>query len=262
MDIFFEKIFFNSLGNSKINENHIISLSFLIIVTFILSILIYVAVKNQKAEKAPSNAIIMIESLIVTSDEYVDDLSEHKLQKATPYFISLFSFLFLGHLVSLFGFAPMASNISVVLAATAVTWIVTMSLGFIYKKIRFLISLINPIELTGNFTPIISLTFRLFGNIIGGVVLIMLLHFALDAVWVKMIKVSFTETPQRILNPIKVLITPLFNAYLDVFVGAIQAFIFMTLTISYWSQNAEKEIWNKEKNKTEKIKEKLVQANN
>gem|GEM_PF-6472709 len=43
-------------------------------------------------------------------------------------------------------------------------------------------TLLNPIEIAGNISPLISLTFRLFGNIIGGIVLITLLHISLDKI--------------------------------------------------------------------------------
>ena len=228
MDKFFDKKVFNSCGPlDKLTNNLVASLTFLIIITFILCILIYVAVKRQKPNKAPSTGVLLVEGLITMGDNYSSNLAENKFDKANPYFISLFCFLFFGHLIA-------------------------------YKKIRQLISLINPIEMAGNFSPLISLTFRLFGNIIGGIVLITLLHHALDSLWAKMIKASSTESPAVILNPIKMLITPFFNAYLDVFVGAIQAFVFMTLTISYWSQSVEKEVKEKAKKQTKNVKKELL----
>jgi len=57
------------------------------------------------------------------------------------------------------------------------------------------------------------------------------------------------------------LITPFMNLYLDIFVGAIQAFVFMTLTISYWSQVSEVEVKEKVKDKVEELKENLLKNN-
>ena len=64
------------------------------------------------------------------------------------------------------------------------------------------------------------------------------------------------------MNPIKMLITPILNLYLDIFVGAIQAFVFITLTISYWSQASEEEVKEKIKSKVKQVKEKLLQNEN
>lgn len=258
MDRFFGKL--NWFGPKEITENHIFSLVFLVIITFILCILIYVAIKKQKIDKAPSTSVIMVEGLITMGDNYASDLSDHRLDKANPYFISLFCFLFFGHIISLFGLVPIGSSLSVVFAATAATWFTTIGIGFAYQKIKYLFTLLNPIEIAGNISPLISLTFRLFGNIIGGIVLITLLHISLDKIWIKIIKVS-ENSPASIINPISMLITPFMNLYLDIFVGAIQAFVFMTLTISYWSQVSEVEVKEKVKDKVEELKENLLKNN-
>ncbi|AWX69664.1 F0F1 ATP synthase subunit A [[Mycoplasma] anseris] len=241
----------SSFGPKELTKNHIFTLSILVIIVFVLSILIYIAVKRQKVDKAPSYALILVESAIMSSDNYANDLHETRLQKANPYFISIFIFMFFGNLLSLFGLEPVGSSLSVVLAATMVTWLTTFGLGFVYQKIKFLFKLLNPLEIAGNFSPLISLTFRMFGNIVGGVVLITLFHAFLDSIWIKIIKVS-SENPAAVLNPAGMIFTPLLNLYFDIFAGAIQAFVFMTLTISYWSQSSEVDI--KEKHK-KKIKE-------
>ena len=259
MDKFLGKL--NWFGPKEITENHIFSLISLIIIMFILCILIFIAIKKQKIDKAPSTTIIMVEGLIVMGDNYSSDLSDHRLDKANPYFISLFAFLFFGHIISLFGFAPIGSSLSVVFAATAATWFATIGIGFAYQKIKYLFNLLNPIQIAGNVSPLISLTFRLFGNIIGGIVLITLLHISLDKIWIKIIKVP-EGSPAATLNPISMLITPFMNLYLDIFVGAIQAFVFMTLTISYWSQVSEVEVKEKVKDKVEQLKESLLKNNN
>ena len=82
----------------------------------------------------------------------------------------------------------------------------------------------------------------------------------LDKIWIKIIKVS-EGNPASIINPISMLITPFMNLYLDIFVGAIQAFVFMTLTISYWSQVSEVEVKEKVKDKVEELKENLLKNN-
>ena len=88
MDRFFGKL--NWFGPKEITENHIFSLVFLVIITFILCILIYVAIKKQKIDKAPSTSVIMVEGLITMGDNYASDLSDHRLDKA-HYFTFWFS---------------------------------------------------------------------------------------------------------------------------------------------------------------------------
>ena len=91
MDKFFDKKVFNSWGPlDKLTNNLVASLTFLIIITFILCILIYVAVKRQKPNKAPSTGVLLVEGLITMGDNYSSNLAENKFDKANPYFISLF----------------------------------------------------------------------------------------------------------------------------------------------------------------------------
>lgn len=244
-------------GPSEINENVIFTMIALVVITFILAILIYIAVRRQKAQKAPNGAILLLEQLIVKSDAYATDLHEHRLDKANPYFISIFVFLLFGNLLSLFGFAPIGSALSAVLAASAITWVVTFGLNVIYHKFIFLLKLLNPLELAGNITPLISLTFRMFGNIIGGVVLITLFHAFLNSIWIKIINVS-ANSALAVINPFGILLTPIFNLYFDLFAGAIQAFVFMTLTISYWSEASEADVKEKHRKKIEEWQDELV----
>ena len=258
MDVLFGKL--NNFGPKEIQDNQFFSLIILVAIVFVLSLLIYFAVKKQKADKAPNNGVLLVESLVTLSNDYADNLSENRLRKANPYFISLFIFLFFGHLISLLGFAPVGNSVSVIFAATAVTWISMVLLGFYHSKIKYLIKLLNPIEMAGNFSPLISLTFRLFGNITGGIVLFVLLNSTLDGLWKSIIKSS--SEMAIAMNPIKMLITPILNLYLDIFVGAIQAFVFITLTISYWSQASEEEVKEKIKSKVKQAKEKLLQNEN
>lgn len=76
---------------------------------------------------------------------------------------------------------------------------------------------VGILELIGEFTRIISFTFRLFGNIFAGEVLIGVMFF-----------LTLTLLPQAPFIPI-----PFF--LLELFVGAIQAFIFCFLTIVFVS---------------------------
>ncbi|WP_373435410.1 F0F1 ATP synthase subunit A [Metamycoplasma equirhinis] len=243
-----------------INNNLIFTMIALIITCFVLAILIYIAVKRQKINKAPNKSLVIVESVILMGDKFISDSHEGRFDKANPYLISLFAFFFFGNVLSLFGFAPIGSSISAVLGATAVTWIGTMSIGIIYNKFKHIIKLLNPLELVSTISPIISLTFRMFGNVLGGLVLITLSTLFLNNVWAKILGVS-AESAAAQINPFGVLILPAFNIYFDIFGDLIQAGVFMVLTISYWFQASETSVKEKHKNKIREIKETIVENN-
>ena len=70
-----------------------------------------------------------------------------------------------------------------------------------------------PLNLIGELAKIISIAFRLFGNIMGGSIIILVVSYL----------------------TYNVLLPPLLNAFFGLFVGTIQAFVFTMLTVVYIS---------------------------
>jgi F-type H+-transporting ATPase subunit a len=70
-----------------------------------------------------------------------------------------------------------------------------------------------PLNLIGELAKIISISFRLFGNIMGGSIIILVVSYL---TW-------------------SVVLPPLLNAFFGLFVGTIQAFVFTMLTVVYIS---------------------------
>ncbi|AZG68691.1 F0F1 ATP synthase subunit A [Mycoplasma struthionis] len=224
-----------------VNENHIFSLAALIVIVLILSVLIYLAVKRQSVQKSTSGGLLLVEVMIDGSDQFISEIHESKFDKMNPYFISIFVFFLFGNLLSLIGLTPIATNISIIFAATFITWVGTMVVGLVFNKFAYLFEkMLNPLELVSNVSPLISLTFRMFGNIIGGTVLVTLGTLFFNYIWSKIIGVSSDSVAAQI-NPLGVLLIPAFNLYFDLFDSFIQATVFIILSISYWSQAASGE---------------------
>ena len=70
-----------------------------------------------------------------------------------------------------------------------------------------------PLNVIGELAKVISISFRLFGNIMGGSIIILVVSYLTYSV----------------------LLPPLLNAFFGLFVGTIQAFVFTMLTIVYIS---------------------------
>jgi len=70
-----------------------------------------------------------------------------------------------------------------------------------------------PLNLIGEMAKIVSISFRLFGNIMGGAIIILVVSH-----------LSFS-----------ILLPPFLNAFFGLFVGTIQAFVFTMLTVVYIS---------------------------
>ena len=70
-----------------------------------------------------------------------------------------------------------------------------------------------PLNLIGELAKIVSISFRLFGNIMGGSIIILVVSYLTYSI----------------------LLPPFLNAFFGLFVGAIQAFVFTMLTLVYIS---------------------------
>lgn len=70
-----------------------------------------------------------------------------------------------------------------------------------------------PLNLIGEIAKVVSISFRLFGNIMGGSIIILVVSY-----------LSFS-----------VLLPPFLNAFFGLFVGTVQAFVFTMLTLVYIS---------------------------
>ena len=74
-----------------------------------------------------------------------------------------------------------------------------------------------PLNLIGELAKVVSISFRLFGNIMGGSIIILVVSYLTYSV----------------------VLPPFLNAFFGFFVGAIQAFVFTMLTIVYISTQAK-----------------------
>jgi F-type H+-transporting ATPase subunit a len=83
--------------------------------------------------------------------------------------------------------------------------------------------LMLPLNIIGKLTSIISLSFRLFGNIFGGYVIISLYN--------QMVAQSFLLQSLSLLSGVQIALLCVFN----VFEGLMQAFVFAMLTLTYLS---------------------------
>jgi len=68
-----------------------------------------------------------------------------------------------------------------------------------------------PLNLIGELAKVVSISFRLFGNIMGGSIIILVVSYLTYSI----------------------LLPPFLNAFFGIFIGAIQAFVFTMLTIVY-----------------------------
>ena len=112
-----------------------------------------------------------------------------------------------------------------------------LNMGYAVTFVIFLASIITyllyyyvltPLNIIGEITLPISLTMRLFGNILSGSI-ISLLIYALLKRWMPIAIVGY-------------IFTPFLHAYFDIFSGFIQTYIFFTLASFFLSEQVVEEV--------------------
>jgi F-type H+-transporting ATPase subunit a len=152
-----------------------ISIFLTTLVISILFIIYRVKIKKQEAHLPSSNYVICFQIYIEFIRNMVIEVLGKKFEKITPFFIYLFSYILLSNTISIFGFANPTSSLSVTLSLGVVTFVGIFVIGIKYQKWSFLKKytfnintkkksipvMINPLNIIGQITPLISLSFRL-----------------------------------------------------------------------------------------------------
>lgn len=200
-----------------------------LIVVILLSIFaVFVNYKIKKADphKKPTGFLNFIEVLVDSINSLVKNTMGEKFKGLAPYIGTLALYLAVANLFGLFGFKPPTSDYSIPFALAIMTFILTQFYALKHKGIGGYIKgyfepmwYLFPLNVLGELANPISLSFRLFGNIISGVIIMTLVYGATSY-----------------FAPV---IAPALHAYFDVFAGLIQTFVFIMLTMVFISMATE-----------------------
>lgn len=194
----------------------------------VISYIYYYKVKRMKADEEPRGIVLVVELVIKSVEKIVVDVLGTKYKNLTIYLLYVMGYILIGNWLSIIGFESQSSMYTVTLSMAMVTFVGIYFVGIKFQKLLFFKKfIINPLELITQFAPLISLSFRLFGNILGGSIILTMLYSVTGVIW--------GEIP--IIGQMNLLIGvmgPFLHIYFDLFAGSIQALIFGTLTLVYW----------------------------
>lgn len=209
-----------------------------ILVTWIaMAVLIALAIAARTAlkkfETIPRGVQNFIELIVDSINNLTTDTMGEENAGFAPFVGTMLIFIFFLNIIGLFGLKPPTSDVNTTLGFGVVTFLVIQVAGIRRKGVigHFKgyfepMPILFPVNVIGDLASPISLGFRLFGNVIGGVIIGFLLYGALGALSAK-IGISI---------PIFQAIIPVFaHAYFDLFSGFLQSFIFTMLTMIFIS---------------------------
>ena len=140
-------------------------------------------------------------------------------------FFGVFLFVLVSNISGLFGLRPPTADLATTSALAFITFILMHASGIINLRSGYLKSYIKPnpiflpINLIGEISKPLSLAFRLFGNMLGGFIIIGLVYNMLPFL-------------------LRFIFPDVLHAFFDVFTGALQAFIFTMLSMVFIKQKS------------------------
>lgn len=207
------------------------------IIIGIITLLVLFLTSNMK--KIPSKKQVIAEWLVTTMNKMVSDsMGSHNVGYA-PYMATIFAFSLFGSLISLFGLRPMTGDLNTTLGWALMTFFMIQACkfkanGFLgyFKTFTQPVPLMTPMNIISELATPVSMSFRHFGNIAGGLVITSLLYFALG---------QASEAIGVSIPILKVGIPAVLSVYFDLFTGVMQAYIFIMLSMAFIGSATEKE---------------------
>lgn len=212
----------------RITTSHV-CLAIVMIALIIFAIVANRRIKKADYKKAPSGFLNVLELLIETLDKLVyDNMGRVLAPKFCNYIGAIFMLILTCNLSGLFGLRPPTADYGITLPLALITFVMIQYQGIKWQKMGKLkglfepIFLFFPVNVISEFATPISLSLRLFANILSGTMMMALIY--------------------GLLPTVAVLIWPAaLHAYLDVFAGALQAYVFAMLTMVFIANAAEVE---------------------
>ncbi len=190
-------------------------------VMFLLVVLGFVATKSLTL--VPNKMQNLFELVVSGLEEFMVDTIGEEGRWLLPLAATVFIFIFISNLIGLVpGFFPPTASLNTTASCALVVVIFTHIIGLKYHGVKYIkhflgpvwwmVPLIFPIEVIGHLARILSLSFRLFGNMMGHELVLGIL-FLLAGLY----------------------FAPLPIMALGIFVAFVQAFVFFLLSIIYFS---------------------------
>ncbi|MDP8209625.1 MAG: F0F1 ATP synthase subunit A [Candidatus Stygibacter australis] len=193
----------------------------MLLIVDIIFLLLIIFLKKSLSGK-PSKGQLIMEMIYKTFEDFVSDTLGQDRLNFTPYIVTIFLFIWICNMVGLIpipGFMEPTRNINVPLGMGIIVILVVHFTAIRVKGLwghfeHYLNPIKNPLaalDIVSEFSKVISISFRLFGNILGGAIIIVVVSSL----------VSYIVLPVGL------------NLFFGIFVGTVQAFVFTMLALTY-----------------------------
>ena len=194
-------------------------------------IIIVAVISVRKLERYPKGMQAYAEFIVELIYKFVKDTMGKNNMVFAPFIGTLFLFLLVSNALGLLGIRPVTADLNTTFALSLMVFFLIQynaihsgGIKHYLKELGTPFPFMAPINIMGEFTFPISLAFRLFGNILAGVLVMELVFIGLDNLS------HFLHLP----IPFFQIGIPLpLNLFFDMFEAVLQAFVFSMLTMAF-----------------------------
>jgi F-type H+-transporting ATPase subunit a len=193
----------------------------LIMTWIVMAFLILFSLLATRQNKIVPNPLQSAAELMVgTWADLVDDsLDIKESRKYFPLVCTTFLLVWIANLIGVIPFlSEPTADLNTTLSLGLLGWLVAHYSGIRFKGLKAYLKgyfepifFMMPLNLIGELAKIVSISFRLFGNIMGGSIIILVVSYLVYSL----------------------VLPPFLYAFFGLFVGTVQAFVFAMLTLVY-----------------------------
>ena len=199
-----------------------------VVIAAMTLIALIIRFKMRKFKEVPETKLqTAVEMVVDMINGFTINTMGEAGKKFAHYYGPLLIFIAVCNLSGLLGLRPPTADFATTLAFALITFFMIHGFGVKNKGLGYFkgflepIPLLLPINIIGELATPVSLSFRLFGNILGGSIIMGLVYAMFPKI------VIFLGIPAVL------------HCYFDVFAGALQAFIFVMLSMTFVSSAME-----------------------
>lgn len=190
------------------------------VIMFVLFLIAFFATRNLKVK--PNKRQVVVESVYNTIKNFVYDNVGSEYAKLVPFLGSMAIFLLVMNLIGLVGVEPPTKSLGVTIGMAIVTFVVVQGYAIKHHGVKSYmkgylspIAPMLPLNILERIILPVSLSLRLFGNVMAGTFIIGLVYESLEKItWLAQIGLPIV-----------------LHGYFDIFDGVIQMVIFVMLTM-------------------------------
>jgi F-type H+-transporting ATPase subunit a len=216
-----------------------------VLVIFIICLIVYIKAKRTDPLQKPKGIIHLAELLVSTIDGMVKNYMGPGLSFLGSYFTAIAMYLFIGFIFGLLGLPTPITYYMVPFLLGLTSFIMIHATAIYYQRWKYFkrytapVAFFLPINMVTMWSPLLSLSFRLFGNALSGWVLMAIVYNALQGLSAAI----FSFLPAG-LNTVFIapLVASWLHLYFDLIAAFIQTMVFLTLSMIFIGQEVPYEL--------------------